>query len=465
MKSCSLFLLAAAAGGGASAFQSSSPFRLPSAFSRGGASSSSTSSCLSAIDVREGVGRDVPSMEGWANQCGIQRADGFSLNTEDGGVDWFAVATQNMPANSPVLAVPNNVMLTSNAAKAELGGAASDAADYLARMGAGDQIPQFYLFLKVLAEFEKGEASPWFPWLNSLPRLYFNSVSMTNFCYECLPPLVFRLARAERSKFDNFVAALQKVNGLNPEIKSDNDIAKWAFNVVCTRAVGEGNEKAIVPMADMLNHGTETEVALNFDQNGNCNVYTTRDVPAGTPLRMSYGDPTNPSALFATYGFLDETSPATFCKIMTIQPTPELLDIGYDFSRMLFYKDTGDISQEVWDVVLYAQVLTADKAAQQAFHQAHINGDINTKQAIHQQYFPQTANALKEHVDTFLSTLDELGAKADGKDVNEHPRLPLILRHNDFVRQTFLRVKANLDPMVAQAGGGVGAGAGAGAFQ
>jgi hypothetical protein len=201
-----------------------------------------------------------------------------------------------------------------------------------------------------------------------------------------------------------------------------------------------------------FNHGTETEVDLVVDEQGNTQVYTTRDVPAGSPLRMSYGCPTNPSRLFAKYGFLDETSPATFCKMTTITKTPELENIGYDFSRMLFYKDTGDISEEVWDVTLY-QVLASNKDDQQAFYQAHMNGDTDTKNAIHQHYFPQTATALKKHVDGFLTQLDELSAKTVGKDINEHPRLPLIMKHNEYVRETFLRVKANLDPMVAQAVG------------
>lgn len=167
---------------------------------------------------------------------------------------------------------------------------------------------------------------------------------------------------------------------------------------------------------------------------------------------MSYGCPTNPSHFFATYGFLDETAPATFCKIMNIKPNQELLDLGYDFSRMLFYKDTGDISEEVWDIMLY-QVLASDRDTQQVFYQAHMNGDADTKSAIHQHYFGETAMALQNHCDTFLKLLDELSSKADGKDVNEHPRLPLILAHNDFVRNTFLAVKANLDPMVEEAVG------------
>lgn len=202
----------------------------------------------------------------------------------------------------------------------------------------------------------------------------------------------------------------------------------------------------------MFNHGTETEVDLTFDDSGNLYALANKDIPAGSPLRMSYGCPTNPSQLFAQYGFLDETSPATFCKIMSITPTQQLLDIGYGFDKMLFYRETGDVSQEVWDVLLY-QILASRRDVQQAFYNAHMTGDMQTKQSIHGQYFLETATALKDHVDTFLKQIDELGQKTIGQDTNQHPRLPVIQRHNDFVRETFMRVKQNLDPMVAQASG------------
>jgi len=48
-------------------------------------------------------------------------------------------------------------------------------------------------------------------------------------------------------------------------------------------------------------------------------VHTVQDIPAGLPLCISYCCPTNPSELFARYGFIDKTSPATFCKIMGTQ--------------------------------------------------------------------------------------------------------------------------------------------------
>lgn len=408
-----------------------------------------------AINVYEGAERNMAGFEEWAANCGVQRADGFQLTSQD-GLDWSAYAATDLPAGQPVLSIPANMVLSSSASRNDLmsisNGGLAAAADSLSKMGASQIIPQFYLFVRILFELERGAESPYLPWLDSLPRLFYNSVSMTDFCYECLPPLVFRLSRDERVKFDNFSQVLKKIDFLSDETKEDVALLKWAHNVVFTRCLGEpGQEARIVPMADMFNHGTDTEIQINFDEEGNCNAFATYDVPSGSPLRTSYGCPTNPSVFFAKYGFLDETSPATFCKMMDIQPTPENKAIGFDFSTMLFYKENGGISQEVWDVVLYAKVLATRPDVKQRFYDAHMAGDADTKQAIHQEFMLETTTQLKNHVDTFLSQLDILSAKADGKDLNEHPRLPLILSHNEFVKSTFLLVKSNLDPMVAQA--------------
>lgn len=56
-------------------------------------------------------------------------------------------------------------------------------------------------------------------------------------------------------------------------------------------------------------------------------------------------------------------------------------------------------------------------------------------------------------MDTFLETLETLSARTIGQDLNIHPRIPVILEHNQFVKETFLNVKAKLDPIVAQSAG------------
>jgi hypothetical protein len=79
-----------------------------------------------------------------------------------------------------------------------------------------------------------------------------------------------------------------------------------------------------------------------------------------------------------------------------------------------------------------------------------LTGDADTKAAYHAQYLGRTMGVLKDHVDKFLKELDELYDKASTKDLSKHPRLPLVLAHNDCVRQTFMRVKEKIDPIVAQ---------------
>lgn len=400
---------------------------------------------LSVAKIDENDQRDIGAMDEWSAAYGVQRADGFTLTSNDGR-DWFAATTADIPAGTPLLCVPSNMVLSANLVRQEYGQTLAEAEAQLGRLGAGDQVDMFGLLVKIMAEYEAGEASPYFPWLNSLPRYYYNGSSMTYACYECLPPYVSRLAMDERKRFINCQKALEHIP-LSDAVKKNKDLAKWAYNAVVTRAfVAPDGDLRIAPMADMFNHGTETEVELNYDDEGNCMIYATKDIPANSPLRMSYGDPTNPSPLFAKYGFLDETSPATFCKILTVEPNQELLDMGLDFSRMLFYKDTGDVSQEVYDVLLY-QILASDRNLQEGFYQAHMNGDVETKANYHQQYYSYTSEALVKHVEDTLKELDKLSNIARQKDVATHPRVPVILAHNEFVKKTFLTVKARLDGM------------------
>jgi hypothetical protein len=247
----------------------------------------------SYVDVDERSERNIGPFDEWATTCGVQRAEGFRLfptNPDDqyNQDDMSAMTDVDLPAGQPVLGIPANMILSSSNSKAELeamsdsldeskansdAGGVRKAADLLSRLGAGDTTPKFYLFLKVLLEYSNGSESPYFPWLDSLPRLYYNSVSMTDFCYECLPPLVFSLSRRERVKFDNFYDALQQIDSqiFSEDLKADKDgIIKWAFNAVHTRCfsgdrsglsgdgngIGEGGtgveEQRIVPMADMV---------------------------------------------------------------------------------------------------------------------------------------------------------------------------------------------------------------------
>lgn len=406
------------------------------------------------VNIDENTPREIMGMDEWCVNCGVQKGEGFQLTlTSEDGRDVGVVTAADIPAETPFLFVPSEVILSSGRAREELG-LVKGAEDRLNMLKEGDHIPQFYLFLKVLREYELGDQSAYFPWLNSLPRYYSNGASMSPFCYECLPPLVGWLAKNERIKFNQFFQALKYVDFLSPETKADKALAKWAFSVVYTRKFrsADGDVK-IVPMADMFNHETVPEIDIRYDENGNCYGYTTTDIPAGSPLRMSYSDHTdlsNPttSHFFARYGFLDDTSRASFCKLLITRPTQQLINMGYDHSKMLFYTDTGAVAQEVWDVFLYLLLErnpdVQNPDVQRAFYEAHMNGDYNTKQQYHEQYYAHTSGALVDHIDTFLGQIERMSNKGLGSNVNDHPRLPLILSHNEFVRQTFLNVRSQL---------------------
>jgi hypothetical protein len=267
---------------------------------------------------------------------------------------------------------------------------------------------------------------------------------MTFACFYCLPPYAAWLALQERQTSVNFQKAA-KLCPINEEIMENICALKWAYNVALTRSVEWYGERYIAPMADMFNHGLETEVEVSFDEQGNCIATATTDVAAGSPLRMSYGDSRNPSPLFASYGFLDESAPATFCKLMDTKV--EMEELGYTFSDLVFYKDTGDISPQVYDVVLYSILKKNDIDQANAFYQAVMSGDEDTKAQYHGSYWEYTKEELCKHVDRTLKDLSKWSAKAQSYDLNTHPRVPLILHHNEFVKQTFWNVKAFLDSM------------------
>ena len=365
---------------------------------------------------------------------------------DTGHLDVSAVTSSPLPASSTAIYVPSDMILSANAAMGELRGQVPGEVEELLRAnGYGTELRQYYLMLKILVEVDRGPDSPWFPYLNSLPRYFGNGASMTPFCYSVVPPLVSRLCKDERARLKNLVLGKRNIPFLSDATKENDEVWRWAFQIVYTRGFEADNgtgDCCVAPMADMVNHGTETNVELVYDEGGNCYVQTTRDVPAGSQLAMSYGDVTNPSFLLSRYGFLDQSSPATFCKILPERVTEEMKNLGYSHSTMLFYRDTGAVSEPVWDILLYTALGEADPNAQRRFYDAHMHSDFATKSSIHEQCYSLTASKLAEHVDTFLTDLDELQRTAQyGGNPTEHPRLPLIMRHNEFVRETFLAVR------------------------
>lgn len=404
-----------------------------------------------AIDLSdEFAQRDVQGMQNWALQNGVQKVDGVELASGD-GVDWQLISNTNLPAGSPVLYVPAGMVLSSDAVVREFGQSLEEAERALVQMDrlTAQRLPLFRLMIKILVEYEKGEQSPYFPWLSSLPRRFYNGVSMTEDCFGCLPPYAGWLTSTEKNTFLSFIGAIrQGYISLNPQTLSDEKVLQWAYNVALTRFTEiwqPSRQKLIAPMADMFNHASNPNVDVSFDNEGNCVVNTIADVQAGSPLTICLGDPTNPTPIFAKYGFLYDDCRTIFCKAMHLKP--QIDELGYDFKDLLFQVDSGEIAPKVWDIFLFKILQDNDRNLADQFYAACKMNDEDAKQNFHQQYFSYTLDALREHVNSILTDVDRLTQRAQSLDPATHPRVPVIVAHNNLVRETFSRTSSNLQNM------------------
>lgn len=401
--------------------------------------------------------RDVYSMEQWATQYGMQKADGVELYSEDGGSDYALMTNSGASAGESIIWVPASIVINSASVEQEFGAGCLQEAEavlikvdeFAAMKGKNTdsfyRLPLFRLMVRILAEWEKGEDSIYFPWLNSLPRQFYNGSSMTKRCFECLPPYAGWLASNERINYGHFNMALkQGYVPLMPETIQNREAVKWAYNIALTRfheVWQPDRQKLIAPMADMLNHAAEPNCEISFDYEGNCQVTALYDIPAGSPLTISLGDPTNPTPIFAQYGFLPQDCATIFCKAMHLEK--QINELGYEFSELLFQTETGEIAPKVWDVFLYDLLQKSDPNSAQQFGMACQNNDEETKQYYNDQYYAYTLEALKEHVYGILESAEKLTYKAQNYDLETHPRVPVIVAHNQLVIQTF-SMTANL---------------------
>jgi hypothetical protein len=168
----------------------------------------------------------------------------------------------------------------------------------------------------------------------------FNIAKTLDDCFSCLPPYAGWLASTEKANYDSFVTALRQ-GYVQLQSVNDDTVTQWvsaiviggilcitviivfytscslyhslyslqiyifptthriqAYNVALTRfqeVWSPQRAKLIAPMADMLNHSAEPNCEITFDDMGNCEVTAMYDIQPGTPLTISYGDPTNPT--------------------------------------------------------------------------------------------------------------------------------------------------------------------------
>lgn len=401
------------------------------------------------ISLDRNAPRQIATFQEWAASCGVQAENGFCLTGEmvDGNEDYYAITSTGASQGSRLLAVPNGMILSAFTINQEFQGYVDSALQILNEKGYLHRQAHFLLFLKILMEYQQGTDSAYYPWLDSLPRKWNTAVSFDYFCMSTLPPYIKKICQGKREEFAAFSKAVQTLNFIFP---ADEEVLKFAYNVVMTRVLpnddGDGNYK-IAPAADYFNHANEdSNIAICYNDQGDCEVYATRDISPGEALTLVYDIPTNPSQLLATYGFLNQ-APATYCKLLFTNPSDRLVAVGYDPSQLLFSTEDGSIAPAVWDVVLYSKLeRTPDMAdAKNAFFEACMNGDEATKYSIHSQYQHATCQVLLEHVETILTEVAQLTKMMEQfRNEDRHPRLPLLMKHHAMVQSTFSKVRENL---------------------
>mmetsp|Transcript_45752 Transcript_45752/g.110899 ORF Transcript_45752/g.110899 Transcript_45752/m.110899 type:complete len:456 (-) Transcript_45752:29-1396(-) len=401
------------------------------------------------ISLDRNAQRQIDQFQGWAADCGVQADNGFCLvgDMVDGNEDYRAVTSTGTSEGSRVLTVPSEMILSASLIAQEYRGSVESALQRLEEKGFLRLQPHFHLFLKILMEYEQGESSAYYPWLDSLPRRWNTAASFDYFCMSTLPPYIKKICQAKRDELSAFQESLKAFDYILPETKADDELVKFAYNVVMTRVLPSQEDYKIVPAADYFNHGNEANVAICYnEQTADCEVYASRDIAAGEALTLTYDMPTNPSHLLATYGFLNE-APATYCKLLFTNPSEKLKQIGYDPSQLLFSTQDGSISSPVWDVILYSKLERTPGMAEakNAFYEAHMNGDEETKFAIHSQFQEATCSVLLEHVETILKEVSQLTSMMEKfRNEDRHPRLPLLMKHHAMVTLTFSKVRDNL---------------------
>ena len=129
--------------------------------------------------------RDVYGMEQWAQQYGMQKADGVDLYALGSANEYGVMTNSGVSAGQSVIYVPADIVINSASAGQEFGMSMQEAENAVVTIdqnagydSAQYRLPLLRLMVKILVEWEKGTDSLYYSWLNSVPRQFYNGVSV-----------------------------------------------------------------------------------------------------------------------------------------------------------------------------------------------------------------------------------------------------------------------------------------------
>ena len=106
------------------------------------------------IDVSEFGDRDLANLDEWAINCGAQMSPGFEIRQtldSERSDDAKVHTNQDLPVDSPILFVPEGVILSGQKAKQEMGSYAAQSETMLSRYYGPEEVSKFYIFSRKIS--------------------------------------------------------------------------------------------------------------------------------------------------------------------------------------------------------------------------------------------------------------------------------------------------------------------------
>ena len=194
--------------------------------------------------------RDMIGLQEWALSKGVLVGEHFQLVSHSSTTyddsrnenveveNWSVQARQwqsgeNTTATDEgtrLLQVPSHLILSSQRIRDQLTQEErillQPSIDFLNQSKTSSQLPQFYLVLKVLRQFELGTDSLWHPWIQSLPTPeddFGTAISMDEVELDFLPPFAWSLAQIERLHCKDFLEAFRILRQSQNEKLEDDE--------------------------------------------------------------------------------------------------------------------------------------------------------------------------------------------------------------------------------------------------
>ena len=245
----------------------------------------------------------------------------ISSQTEDNGESCGRglLARESMTDGELMMTIPMNLCLTKNVAIEKLG----------SRLVTDDMDEYIAIALLLMTEKNKGQQSLWKPYFDVLPDAadVYPAFIWTDEELSLLEGSpTFAAAQSLKNKLVNEFSLLEeRIFGRNrdafPREDYSFDLFQWAFVMLFSRAARltsklEGEELALVPYADMMNHNPYSNTYIDAQRSGIAFVSKTEEVAvyADRPYKkfeqvfINYGEKGN-ADLLLLYGFALERNP------------------------------------------------------------------------------------------------------------------------------------------------------------